>query len=161
MAPAPTAYPPATTATAAARWAESVSSAAPTWATALAAERSGRPRAKMKTNNQYPGLAADAAVTASPRPQQNSSTRRRPTRSASPARGRPPSDASRITASPRPSWVPERPAWSVIDEPWSTWPKCRATSPRVAVRPNWPNPAAMATSPTPMTAGSRHRWRRR
>ena len=115
MAPAPTAYPAATSATAAARWAEPVSSAAPTWATAYAADSSGRPRAKMITNHQKFGLAAEAAVMASPRPQATRITLRRPTRSAIPANGSPPSEASRMMASPMPSSVPDRPAWSVIE----------------------------------------------
>src|ERR1039457_362921 len=95
-----------------------------------------------------------------PAPTVMSSILRRPKRSARLVRGRAPSDASRMTASPMPRAVPDNPAWSARVAPWLTWPNPRATSPRAATTPNCPNPEAKAATATPTTARSfqRCRW---
>ncbi len=66
-----------------------------------------------------------------------------------------------MIASPMPSAVPERPAWSATVVPWTVRPNSLATLPRAATTPNCPNPEAKAASTTPMTTGSTQRWRRR
>ena len=121
-----------------------VSSAATTCAIAAVALRKGRPRAKIATNHQYPGLAAAATVSANPTAQLPRSVERRPKRSAMPATGRAPSDAKRITVKPKPNSVPERPACSEMEAPPVRCPKVLATSPSAATAPNCPNPAANA-----------------
>ena len=59
-------------------------------------------------------------------------------------------------ARPTPSSVPDNPAWSAIEVPCTTRPKCRATSPSAATAPNCPKPEARAMSATATTAGSDH-----
>ena len=81
---------------------------------------------------------------------------RRPKRSAIPATGSAPSDAKRITVSPSPNSVPERPACSVTVAPRVRCPKVLATSPSVATAPNCPNPAANASRATLITPGLSH-----
>src|ERR1700733_2783237 len=90
-----------------------------------------------------------------------SSIRRRPKRSAKPMTGRPPSAARRMMASPMPSSVPDRPAWSANVAPCVTWPNPVATLPSAATTPNWPNPEAKAAMAAPTTARSVQRcnWR--
>ena len=158
--PAPTPYPAAISATAAARSCELVSSAAMTSASALVALSNGRPKAKMTTNHQYPGLAAATTVSARPAIVTTRITRRRPRRSAIPMRGRLPSDARRMTASPIPRLVPDNPTLSAMDDPAATWPSCVDTSPRAATTPNCPKPDARAMMATATTARSDQRCSR-
>ena len=77
-----------------------------------------------------------------PRPLTESRTTRRPSLSASDVMGRAPKDARRMHASPRPSAVPESPAWSATVVPLAMCPNVRATSPRAATAPNCPTPEA-------------------
>src|SRR5579872_2263131 len=146
-------------ATALARSALPVSSAALTCAMPLVALSGARPRAKMAMNHQYPGLRAASTVKPRPTEHVTSNMNRRPNRSATPASGRPPSDASRRMARPTPSSVADRPAWSASEFPFTTWPKCLATSPSAATAPNWPKPEAKAMRARPITAGSRQERR--
>src|SRR6266542_2825883 len=137
-----------------------VSSAAITPATVLVADSSGRPRAKIATNHQKVGLTAAVAVRARPTATQPSSVSFRPKRSASPASGRLPSEASRMTASPTPRVAPDRPTLAAIEvPPWSV-PNVLATSPSAAVAPNWAKPAASVNHPAARMAGWRQPYRR-
>src|SRR5580658_2598652 len=104
----------------------------------------GRASANASTNTQYDGLAAAAAVRASPQTATRMSTARRPKRSARDARGSAKSDAPRRAARPSPRVVPESPTTPSNVSLATAWPKWCATSASDATAPNEPNPAAVA-----------------